>query len=188
MPSAPDLSQRQAEPTFRDGSSDSQAVSVASDAVETHRFSRCRAALRRTRVSVERGATAVEYALMVGLVAVGIVTAVTALKEKTVDSLSRTAASTSGLVFDAAVKSNTLFTVKFIRNDLGAGGFAVVSTSGSTAEIGSRGVLTQTAGDTQFVANLTSPTTPGIYEVQIRKSGSGPGALNVIEFGRLRVY
>jgi pilus assembly protein Flp/PilA len=36
---------------------------------------------RRTEIE-ERGATAVEYALMVGLIAVGIITAVVALKNK----------------------------------------------------------------------------------------------------------
>ena len=123
---------------------------------------------------------------MVGLVAVGIVTAVTALKEKTVDSLSRTAASTSGLIFDAAVSKDANFTVKYICNDLGVGGYAMISTKGSlTAAAGSTsGVLTQTAGDTQYVATIKAPSAPGIYEVQIRKS---TGSNVILEFGRLRV-
>ena len=37
---------------------------------------------QRRQVIDERGATAVEYALMVGLIAVGIITAVVALKTK----------------------------------------------------------------------------------------------------------
>lgn len=140
--------------------------------------------LRRTRLSVERGATAVEYALMVGLVAIGIIGAVSALKEKTVDSLSHTAASTSGLIFDASVQPSTQFNVKYVRNDLGVGGYAVVANTGTTTDVSARGPLTQTAGDTQFVAILTAPSTPGIYEVQVRKSF---GSLVTIEFGRLRV-
>lgn len=43
----------------------------------------------------ERGATAVEYALMVGLIAVGIITAVVALKNK-VSSTFNTVANTIG--------------------------------------------------------------------------------------------
>lgn len=148
---------------------------------------RCRAALRRTRLSVERGATAVEYALMVGLISVGIVTAVTALKEKTVDSLSRTAASTSGLIFDEAVSAGSTVSVKYIRNDLGVNGFAMISTKGGLAPAtgSTSAILTKTAGDTQYVANITAPTAPGIYEVQIRKSDTAPNV--VLEFGRLRV-
>ena len=145
---------------------------------------RCRAALRRTRLSVERGATAVEYALMVGLISVGIVTAVSALKEKTVDSLSRTAASTSGLIFDASVPKGSTFTVKYIRNDLGVGGFATVVATGSSTPIGATSVLTRTAGDVELVASLVAPATPGIYEVQIRKTAA---STEPIEFGRLRV-
>lgn len=41
----------------------------------------------RTRLQAERGATAVEYALMVGLLAIGITTAVTTLKDVTSDRL-----------------------------------------------------------------------------------------------------
>jgi Flp pilus assembly pilin Flp len=158
--------------------------SAALTVLEAGFFSRFRSTARRGRRSLERGATAVEYGLMVGLVAVGIVTAVSSLREKTIDSLSHTASSTSGLVFDAAVQHGTQFTVKYVRNDLGVGGFATVVNPGTTTSIGATGLLTQTAGDTQYLATLTAPAAPGIYEVQVRKSS---GSTEVLENGRLRV-
>jgi Flp pilus assembly pilin Flp len=179
MPIAPTPA-HQAETTAIESSVDDL---LADDMTAPGSFTRCRALFRRTRVSVERGATAVEYALMVGLVAVGIITAVSALREKTVDSLSHTAASTSGLIFDASVRPAQTFTVKYVRNDLGIGAIAAITAQGSTTPIGGTGLLTQVAGDTQFLANLIAPPA-GIYEVKIFKSGVGS---EVLESGRLRV-
>jgi Flp pilus assembly pilin Flp len=179
MPSATELSQRHAEPTFFVESSSSDLSLVAATAPSFAKFSRCRALLRRTRRTVERGATAVEYALMVGLIAVGIVTAVSALRDKTTDSLNQTAASTAGLIIPGRVKAGTTFQVKYIRNDLGSSGWAGIGPKGFTtgfAGTSSAGALTNASGSVEWIVTLTAPTTPGFYEVQVRKSGAGSGA------------
>ncbi len=50
---------------------------------------------RRAEIE-ERGATAVEYALMVGLIAVGIITAVVALKDKVSTTFQRVGNAVAG--------------------------------------------------------------------------------------------
>jgi Flp pilus assembly pilin Flp len=184
MPSAPDLSQRQAEPTFRDGSKDAQATLATSDARETGRFSRCRVAIRRTRRSVERGATAVEYALMVGLIAVGIVTAVSALRDKTTDSLNQTAASTAGLIFPPRLEPGEPFKVKYIRNDTGVGGWTSVGVPGASHTPGVQreqwDVLVKNG--VEYLADLKAPATAGTMQVQVHRADG-----TVIETGVLRV-
>lgn len=146
---------------------------------------RCRAALRHTRLSVERGATAVEYALMVGLISVGIVTAVTALKDKTTDSLNQTAASTSGLIFPPRVKSGQPFKVKYIRNDLGVGGWTGVGAKGATLTKSGAVTVTWdnlTKNGVEWTATLTAPAA-GNVEVQVRQGGTD----KLLETGVLRV-
>jgi Flp pilus assembly pilin Flp len=179
MPSAPDLSQRQAEPTFCGGSSDSQATLATSDARETGRFSRCRVAIRRTGRSVERGATAVEYALMVGLIAVGIVTAVSSLRDKTTDSLNQTSCSTRGLIFPPRLKAGEEFKVKYIRNDTGADGWTSVGATGANhGRVGAAGTPTSNwdslfKDGVEWRATLYAPSTVGLAEVQVRTAGVG---------------
>lgn len=187
MPSATDPSRSHAEPKILATASGSHPFAIPADLVAPESVSRCRALVRRTRLSVERGATAVEYALMVGLVSIGIVTAVSALREKTVDSLSHTAASTAGLIFDSAVPAGSTFTVKYVRNDLGVGGFAAVGSPGFVGNpvAPSSGVLTNVANASEYLVTLTAPSTPGIYEVQVRKSAANSAL--VLENGRLRV-
>jgi Flp pilus assembly pilin Flp len=131
MPSAPDLSQQHADAAFPVESNGSRSTSVADEVLVSNAFSRCRALLRRTRRSVERGATAVEYALMVGLIAVGIVAAVSSLRDKTTDSLNQTSCSTRGLIFPPRVKAGDEFKVKYIRNDTGIGGWTSVGATGA---------------------------------------------------------
>ena len=138
----------------------------------------------RSKHRVEKGATAVEYALMIGLLAIGIIAALTSLKEKTVDSLQHTAASTSGLIFPARVTFGQPFTVKYIRNDLAAGGWVGVGATDWTTTFSSSSVLTNTPGTVDFLANLTAPSTPGVYEVQVR---IGSGNTAVLESAPLRV-
>jgi Flp pilus assembly pilin Flp len=147
--------------------------------------------LRRTRRTVERGATAVEYALMVGLIAVGIVTAVSSLRDKTTDSLNQTAASTRGLIFLPRVKVNQEFTVKYIRNDTGVGGWTSVGLPGvSQAQGGAPGPGSGlqwdnlTKNGVEWTATLTAPATAGTMEVQVRTAGVGG---TVLETGVLRV-
>lgn len=177
MPSAPDLSQRPAEP-------DAPATLAAPDAPPTGRFSRCRSALRRTRLSLERGATAVEYALMVGLIAVGIVTAVSALRDKTTDSLNQTAASTSGLIFPPRLAPNEPFKVKYIRNDTGVGGWTSVGVPGASHAKGTQrdqwDVLVKNG--VEYLADLKAPATAGFMQVQVHTADG-----TVIETGVLRV-
>jgi pilus assembly protein Flp/PilA len=61
--------------------------------------------LTRLRRRAERGATAVEYALMVGLIAVGIITAVASLRDKT-SSTFNTVNSAMGTPASAATTTN----------------------------------------------------------------------------------
>jgi Flp pilus assembly pilin Flp len=146
---------------------------------------RCRSAVRRTRLSVERGATAVEYALMVGLIAVGIVTAVSALRDKTTDSLNQTAASTSGLIFPPRLKVGEPFKVKYIRNDTGASGWTSVGVPGAAHAKGTQltdwDILTKSDG-VEYTADLKAPSTAGTMQVQVHKLDG-----TVIETGVLRV-
>ncbi len=177
MPSAPDLSQRQAEP-------DAPTTLAAPDAPRTGRFSRCRSAVRRTRLSVERGATAVEYALMVGLIAVGIVTAVSALRDKTTDSLNQTAASTAGLIFPPRLAPNEPFKVKYIRNDTGIGGWTSVGVPGASHAQGTQGQQWDllVKNGVEYRADLQAPAIAGTMQVQVHRADG-----TVIETGVLRV-
>lgn len=190
MPSAPDMSQQQADTAFPAGSIGSNSNSVAGEVLDSTMSFRCLAVLRRTRRSVERGATAVEYALMVGLIAVGIVTAVSALRDKTTDSLNQTAASTRGLIFLPRVKAGDQFTVKYIRNDTGIGGWTSVGATGAShGQTGAAGAAGSqwdnlVRNGVEWTATLTAPSTAGVMEVQVRTSGVG-GTL--LETGVLRV-
>ncbi len=184
MSSALDLSHRQAEPTLR---AEFSTITPSVDLDAPAPISRCRAIFRRTRLSVERGATAVEYALMVGLISVGIVTAVTALKDKTTDSLNQTAASTSGLIFPPRVKAGAPFTVKYIRNDLGVGGWTSVGTPGAShGQAGAAGAAhwdNLTKNGVEWTATLRAPSA-GTMQVQVRTVGVTG---KILETGVLRV-
>jgi Flp pilus assembly pilin Flp len=190
MPSANEPQYRPTHAAIPAESIGSSSNSVASEVLVSNSFSRCRALLRRTRRSVERGATAVEYALMVGLIAVGIVTAVSSLRDKTTDSLNQTAASTRGLIFLPRVKAGEQFTVKYIRNDTGIGGWTSVGATG--ASHGQTGVAGAVGSQwdnlirngVEWTATLTAPSTPGVMEVQVRTSGVGG---TILETGVLRV-
>jgi Flp pilus assembly pilin Flp len=185
MPSANEPQYRPTHAAIPAESIGSSSNSVASEVLVSNSFSRCRALLRRTRRSVERGATAVEYALMVGLIAVGIVTAVSSLRDKTTDSLNQTAASTAGLIFPPRLKPNEPFRVKYIRNDTGANGWTSVGVPGAAHAKGTQNtdwdVLTKSDG-VEYTADVRAPLTAGTMQVQVHKADG-----TVIETGVLRV-
>jgi Flp pilus assembly pilin Flp len=161
-----------------------------SDGHASRVVSRFRSSARRTRLTIERGATAVEYALMIGLVAVGIIAALSSLRDKTTDSLNHTAASTAGLIFPARVSVNEPFSVKYIRNDLSVNGWTAIGQKGfTTGQVNTAGVTSfdyLTKNGTEWTATLTAPSTPGMMEVQVRK-GNGPDLNTVLETGVIRV-
>lgn len=122
------------------------------------------------RTRRERGATAVEYALMVGLIAIGIISAVTFLKDKTTDALTTSGNTMSGIVMPAKVTAGATFSVRYTNADVGSFAWAGIGAPGwVTTGYSSWGYVTNGAGNSFVTATLTAPATAGTYEVQIHK-------------------
>jgi Flp pilus assembly pilin Flp len=136
-------------------------------------FLRTRNAQRRTK---ERGATAVEYALMVGLIAIGIIGSVSALRDKTNDTFAAVEAALGEFTAPTSAAAGSTFSFTYTGTTASVTDWAgqfLVTTPSNNAYVGSWKYLNDTTvppgspvlGPKKIT--LTAPTTPGTYEIRI---------------------
>jgi pilus assembly protein Flp/PilA len=129
----------------------------------------------------ERGATAVEYALMVGLIAIGIITAVTTLKTNVGDTLKRSGGSISGLIAPAKVSPGATFEVRYIPSGATSSSWVGLFREGDANTDVTRlywkflnnqnGVTPVTIAANGGTMTFVAPNTPGRYELVIFRDG-----------------